>query len=100
MKRRRLNAKEKRALECVDSQPLFYDPRRRLHNALLVIMKNDPRWMLWVEGRLPKQIEDLNAALEIVEQRARDLVLTGYSCLSIRQNERMIFNDNGVMVQV
>jgi len=96
----KLNARERRALSSIGHVPLYLDFWRRFRNAFAIVVAKDTGWIAWVEQQLPKRIDDFDMGhLQIVEQRAREIVLSGYRHLHIMQNEKLIFDDNGVMVQ-
>ena len=87
----------------IDDLP--YDMQRRLRNAVLALVSLDPHWMFWIEKNIPPRKVERHH-LQLIEIRARALVLHGYSfAFSDSQRIRMIFsempfNDRGALQQI
>lgn len=89
-----LNAKERNALTEVnrDYFELRYDYPRRLRNALIALAAQDRAWMVWVEREIDPRWS-LDRITEMVEARARALLLKQYHFFGRRQIGDLIFRD-------
>lgn len=80
---------------------------RRLRNALIAMASMDPRWMIWLENKLPKEMRRIDAYhLHLVETRAKSLLVNKYSSIftdgmrsAIIASDKLFFNDTGNLVE-
>lgn len=71
------------------------DVRRRLRNALLVILRAHPRPLAWIEQNLPPRYEDClqPSQIQLIETASRWLALKPYGFLHREQIGQLIFAD-------
>lgn len=98
----KLTTKQRLYLSDLYTNALRDDPARRLRNALLALTRSDPRWMTWVEQNIPNNAisKPTQQTLQLIETRARALVLKSYSYLGRSMIGQLItldwpFNDHG-----
>lgn len=99
MRKSKLNSKERAALRQIGEEydNLRYDWNRRLRNALLCMVRNDPRWIVWVEREIDPEQMSLQEMTRLIEARARVVVLGSYSfILGSRNLGDLIFKDSWV----
>lgn len=88
MKRTRLHARDIRP-----DDDLRFDDLRRLRNALLALMIEDPRgWLWWVERHISKTVT-LRSARVMVERQARLLVVKKYKFMHRSARQGLIYGD-------
>jgi hypothetical protein len=101
----RLNSKERGYLRVIGQEALElrYDYRRRLRNATLALALSDPDWMIWLEKNIPPH-EIGRQHLQLVESRARAIVLKHYGLLNMRNEvgwllfrQDWAFSDSGAL---
>ncbi len=105
---KRLTASQRKALMnvSVSHSVLVADQQRRFCNALRVVIASDMQWINWVTKNFPKRLTEINDShLFAMESRARELAIEGYAFSEyqrreIIENKKMIFTDEGTLVQV
>lgn len=92
MKKIRLKTLERQYLQVMGTEALElrYNYERRLRNAVLSLALSDPDWMVWVERNIPPH-KIGREHLQLVEARARAMVLKAHGFFGRREIGWMIF---------
>ena len=104
---RRLNASERALFRRVaeDAGALDADLNQRFINALLVMARDYPGWMMWVEVNLPRRVDDLykdgqfRMFLQLVESVMRWRFFKPHSFFGRNVISEIVFNEHYVFTE-